>query len=493
MASQHGTIAAPPPWLAEPGMGLRLGEAAMVLGGLLHATIGAADLAGERICNDSRLLHSGDVFIALADRRDGHLFAADAVARGARFIIVSQWPLPLELRPDQGALIVRDTNAALVRLAQWWRTRHDIITIGVGGGVGKTTTKEAVAALIALRYSERDVLKTPANWNDLRGVSLTLLGLRAHHRRAVIEMGMDRPGEVAQLANLAQPRWGIVTAVSATHLEFFPSMAELVATERGMVENLPGDGLALLNDDDRLVRGMIPLATAPVFTFGTLPGADLRAIRISSRGAEGLHFVARRSAEAISVATHLLGRHLVTSALAAMSVALADGWSLSEAADGLAAIALPQRIALRAGRNASIIIDDTYNASPESMLAALNLLADWPREQGGRRLALLGTMRELGPRSQREHHRLGRRAASRCQALWVTGEEREAIAAGARAGGLDDVRVFADPAESAADLAASLRHHDVALVKASHAVGLDRVVPLLLDSSSSRMESGLGD
>ncbi len=480
MASQHLTPASPPPWLADPGMGLGLGEAALALGPLLRAVVGSASIVGERVCNDSRLIAPGDVFVALADRRDGHLFVGDALARGASFVIVHQWPLPDPPGTDQGALVVRDVDAALAHLARWWRSRRDIVTVGVGGGVGKTTTKEAVAALLAERYGAGAVLKTPANWNDQRGVSLTLLGLRDHHQRAVIEMGMDRPGEVALLGGIAQPRWGIVTAVSATHLEFFPSMDELIATERGMVECLPADGLALLNDNDRLVRGMIPMATAPVMTFGTLPGADLRAVRVSSRGAIGLRFTARRGDELVPVTTRLIGRHLVTSALAALGVALADGWPLADAAAALGAIALPQRIRVEPGLRGSTIIDDTYNASPESMLAALDLLVDWPRDDSGRRLAFLGTMRELGPRSWREHHRLGRRAAWRCQALWATGEERDAIVAGAIAGGLADVRMFADPAEAAADLAATLQPHDVALVKASHAVGLDQVVPLLL-------------
>jgi UDP-N-acetylmuramoyl-tripeptide--D-alanyl-D-alanine ligase len=466
-------------------MALRMAEAAAALGPLLHAAIGPATLTAERLCNDSRILQAGDCFVALGSAtRDGHAFVPEALARGARFVIVSEWPLAVELGPEQGALVVRDVDAALVRLAHWWRERHPIPAVGVGGGVGKTTTKETVAALFMQRYGAANVLKTPANWNDLRGISLTLLGLRDHHQRAVLEMGMDRPGEVAQLAEVGRPQWGIVTAVSATHLEFFPNMEDLVATERGLVEALPPDGLAILNENDRLVRGMRPFAPCPTFRFGTLPDVDLRAIRVSSRGDAGLSFVARQGAEDVTVQTTLMGRHLVTSALAALSAALADGWSLAEAAQALAQVQIPQRMRFLAGLRGSTIIDDTYNASPESMRAALDVLADWPREAGGRRLALLGTMRELGPRSAREHHRLGRRAAAYCTTLWVTGEEREMIAAGARAGGLTDVRVRADPAQTAADCAATLQAHDVLLVKASHAVGLEQVVPLLLAATA---------
>jgi UDP-N-acetylmuramoyl-tripeptide--D-alanyl-D-alanine ligase len=469
----------PPPWLAEPGMGLTLGEATVVLGPLLRTTVGSSDLVGERICNDSRLLQPGDIFVALTERRDGHIYVGDAFERGASFAIVSQWPLPIELAPAQGVLVVRDVDAALVTLARWWRQRYPIPAVGIGGGVGKTTTKEVTASLLAQRYGSNSVLKTPANWNDARGVSLTILGLRSHHQRAVFELGMDRPGEVAQLAEIAQPQWGIVTSVSATHLEFFPSMDELIATERGMVESLPSDGLAILNDNDRLVRNMIPFATAPTFTFGTIPGVNLIAFSIQNQGTSGLKFTARCGDEEADIQSNLIGRHLITNALASLSVAIADGWTLAEASSALSQIIVPQRIRFIDGLNNSTIIDDTYNASPQSMRAALDLLRDWPQEEGGRRFALLGTMRELGPRSWREHHRLGRYASSRCSILWVTGDEREAIVAGARAGGLEDVRVFADPSEAATNCAALLHPHDVLLVKASHAVGLGHVISIL--------------
>lgn len=480
MGSQPLIPSSPPPWLADPNMQLRLGEAATALQSLTRATIGDASIAGERICNDTRLLQPGDIFIALSDRRDGHDFVPQALARGAAFVIVSNWPLVDELPPHQGVLVVRDVDAALARLAAWWRSRYPIPTVGIGGGVGKTTTKETIAGLLTQRYGESAVLKTPANWNDMRGVSLTLLGLRDHHQRAIIEMGMDRPSEVSQLAEIVRPRWGVVTSVSATHLEFFPSMNELIATERGMVESLPADGLALLNDNDRLVRGMYPYSTAPIFAFGTLPHTELRGQRMTSRGTEGLRFTATYRDETADVRTTLLGRHLVTSALAALSVALADDWTLADAAAALAAVTIPQRMRFLAGVNGSTVLDDTYNASPESMVAALDMLADWPREQGGRRMAFLGTMRELGPRSQREHLRLGRRAAWRCSTLWVTGEERDAIAAGAVAGGLHDVRSFADPAAAAEDCRATLANHDTLLVKASHAVGLDKIIAQLI-------------
>lgn len=471
----------PPAWLAEPDMNLTMGEAASVLGSLLKTTVGMDTIRGERFCNDTRILQQGDIFIALSGNRNGHDFVPAAMAQGAAFAIVVEWPLPVELSPEQGILVVRDVDAALVRLATWWRSRFDIPVVGIGGGVGKTTTKETVAALLAHRYGQEHILKTPANWNDMRGNCLTLLGLRPLHRFAVIEMGMDRPGEVAQLGEVVRPQIGIITSVSATHLEYFSDMSELIATERGMLDSLRADGLALLNDNDRLVRGMLSHAQCRVMMVGTFADDDLRAQHISSRGTTGLHFSFTYLGKTYEISTHLIGKHLVTSALMAIGVALQDGWTIADIIAGMSSIHIPLRMQFKNGKHASMLIDDTYNASPESMLAALKFLADWPSEQDGRRLALLGTMRELGPRSTREHHRLGRRAAEYCEIVWVTGDERAAIADGAIAGGLCEIRSFADPADAAQDIIATLLPHDVLLIKASHAVGLDRIVPLLED------------
>ncbi|GAC1384217.1 MAG: UDP-N-acetylmuramoyl-tripeptide--D-alanyl-D-alanine ligase [Ktedonobacteraceae bacterium] len=469
----------PPAWLADAGMHLTLSAAAETVGSLCRAVIGYSSACGERICNDTRILQPGDVFIALAGRVNGHKFVPQALARGAAFAIVSEWPLPLVVGPAQGVLVVRDVDAALVELTRWHRAQFNIPIVGVGGGVGKTTTKETIAALLAQRHGVTSILKTPANWNDLRGICLTLLGLRHYHHCAIIEMGMDRPGEVAQFAALVRQQIGVVTAVSATHLTYFSSMADLVATERAMVETLPPNGVAILNSKDRLVRSMIPYAPCPVMTFGPFQNDTVYARGVTSLGAQGLSFLIEHRDKTLPAQTTLVGRHLITSALAAISVALADGWTLPEAVNALAHVVVPQRMRFVNGPRGSVIIDDTYNASPESMFAALNLLTDWPRKQAGKRIALLGDMRELGPRSQREHLRLGRRAAACCSELWLTGDERETIAAGAREAGLTTIFISADPLEIAAQLARRLQPNDLLLVKASHAVGLERIIPLL--------------
>ncbi|MFL5659400.1 MAG: UDP-N-acetylmuramoyl-tripeptide--D-alanyl-D-alanine ligase [Ktedonobacteraceae bacterium] len=460
-------------------MNLTLRATAERVGSTRLAVVGSPSACGNRICNDTRILQQGDIFVAFSGKRNGHSFVPEALAKGAAFVIVSEWPLPVEIESEQGVLVVQDVDAAIVELARRHRADFDIPLIGVSGGVGKTTTKETVAALLAQRYGVAHVLKTPANWNDLRGICLTLLGLRTHHRCAVIEIGMDRPGEVAQFTSIARQQIAVVTAVSATHLEYFPSMEELVATERAMVETLPWNGIAILNSADRLVRGMIPYAPCPVMTFGPFQSDAVYARYVTSMGMQGLSFLVEHRGKMLPVHTTLIGRHLVTSALAAISVALAVGWSLEEAVESLADVVVPQRIRFMNGPRGSIVIDDTYNASPQSMLAALNLMTDWPREQGGKRIAFLGDMRELGPRSLREHVRLGRRAAARCSELWATGEERETIAAGARAAGLDPVFVCGNPLEGAERLARRLQAHDIVLVKASHAVGLERIIPIL--------------
>ncbi len=174
------SVVSPPSWLAAPGMGLRLFDAAKALGTLTSEILGNLGAVAERVCNDSRIIAPGDAFIALTGARDGHDFVQAALQAGASFVIISRWPVGVAFTPEQAALVVTDVDAALVRLAEWWRERHPIPVIGIGGGVGKTTTKELSAALLARRHGVEHVLKTPANWNDLRGVSLTLLGLRAH-------------------------------------------------------------------------------------------------------------------------------------------------------------------------------------------------------------------------------------------------------------------------------------------------------------------------
>ncbi len=478
MAHETHFPASAPPWQAPAGMRLSLGEAANTLENLLRFTVGSPDSIGARICNDTRILEQGDVFVALTGNRNGHDFIQQAYERGASYVIAHEWPI--EIPDGRGAIIVKDTDAALVQLAMAQREKYHSLVIGVGGGVGKTTTKETIAAVLQNRYGAETVLKTPANWNDQRGVALTLLGLRPYHKRVVLEMGMDRPGEVTQLAQLARQRWGIVTSVSATHLEYFPSMDELVATERGMIETLPADGVAFINGDDPLTRGMLPYAPCHVALFGLQDDAEARAVDIAGNGLDGLTFTAIFQNQRQQVKTKLVGKHLITTALAALSVCVYDGMTLREAADLLAETEVPQRIRFLPGAHASQIIDDTYNASPESMRAALNLLAEWPLSAGGRRLALLGDMRELGPRSAAEHVQIGKLAAQVCSALWLTGNEREYLAEGARSVAGCAVYTEENPQNAAEALREALRKGDAVLVKASHAVGLDRVIAALL-------------
>ncbi len=478
MANETHFPASAPPWQAPAGMQLSLGEAAVTLENLLRFTVGSPESIGERICNDTRILEQGDIFVALTGNRNGHDFIQQSYERGASYVIAHEWPI--EVPDGRGAIIVKDTDAALVQLAMAQREKSYSLVIGVGGGVGKTTTKETIAAALQHRYGAETVLKTPANWNDQRGVALTLLGLRPYHKRVVLEMGMDRPGEVTQLAHLARQRWGIVTSVSATHLEYFPSMDELIATERGMIETLPSDGVAFINSDDPLTRGMLPYAPCHTALFGSHEDAEVRAVDITGNGLNGLAFTAIYQNQRQQVKTKLIGKHLVTTALAALSVCIYDGMTLREAAELLAETEVPQRIRLRQGVNASQIIDDTYNASPESMRAALKLLEEWPLPEGGRRLALLGDMRELGPRSAEEHVQLGKIAAQVCGKLWLTGNERDNFAEGARSILGCEVYTEENPQNAAEALRDALRPGDVVLVKASHAVGLDVVIATLL-------------
>src|ERR671936_2133852 len=257
---------------------------------------------------DTRLIHPGEAFFALRDQRDGHDFVADAFARGARAAVVER---PVPGVPDDAVLIqVASSLRALRSVADRIRDRHPIPAIGITGNVGKTTTKEAVAAALGARYR---VLKTAASFNNEIGVPLTFLSLEPSHEVAVIEMGFYVPGEIADLCALVRPRVGIITRIPErpVHFSRTPSVEAIAAGKAELIEALPADGVALLNADDVRVRGLAPRTRARVVLFGETVDATLRATDVRATGLEGLRFVARKDGRAVEVALPRPGRHLV--------------------------------------------------------------------------------------------------------------------------------------------------------------------------------------
>ncbi|HEY0444292.1 MAG TPA: UDP-N-acetylmuramoyl-tripeptide--D-alanyl-D-alanine ligase [Candidatus Limnocylindrales bacterium] len=447
-------------------------EVARITGGRL-LTRSDRPIRGAAV--DSRVVADGEVFVALpGERTDGHAFVDAAVARGASAVIVTRNPADLASLGEVSVVRVGDALAALHALAAAWRSRFDPLVVGVTGSIAKTSTKEAIAAVLSARLR---VLKNEGNQNNEVGLPLTVLRMAPEHEAAVLEMGMYAGGEIADLAAIARPRIGVVTAIQPVHLSRMGSLDAIEQAKGELLEALPQDGTAILNADDARVRGMGHRTSARSVTYGFAADADVAAEGVASAGVDGMRFVLRTAAGRRAIEVPTLGRLAVHNALAGAAVGLAAGLSLDDIAAGLArGWAAPHRAQLvRAG--GATIVDDSYNASPASVLAALELVAGLP----GRKVAVLGEMLELGEGHESGHRSTGEEAARVVELLIVVGRGAAAIAAGAREAGLAADRVIEVPDRDAARdaLRPRVRDGDVILVKASRGVELDLLVDAL--------------
>jgi UDP-N-acetylmuramoyl-tripeptide--D-alanyl-D-alanine ligase len=432
---------------------------------------------------DSRIVTPGQLFVALAgERTDGHRFLADAAVAGAAALVVSR-PVPpavLDALGDVTVLAVPDGLVALAAIALGWRLRFDPLVVGVTGSIAKTSTKEAIAAVLGTQFR---TLRNEGNLNNEIGLPLTLLRLGPDHRAAVLEMGMYAGGEIADLARMARPRIGVVTSVHGVHMSRMGSLAAIEKAKGELVEALPSDGVAVLNQDDRRVRRMADRTAARILTYGLSPDAEVTAEDVGSAGFEGMRFTLRlpaaRGGRPVRIPARIpgLGKLSVHNALAGAAVGHAAGIEPARISHALAGgwSAAHRGQVVRLGR--VMLIDDSYNASPPSVTAALDMLAGLP----GRRIAVLGEMLELGKGAVTGHKEVGTAAAATVDLLVTVGPGAVGIAAGARAGGLDPSRILeARDREAALDLLRGrLRDGDVVLVKASRGVELDALVEAL--------------
>lgn len=436
-----------------------------------------ANLLGERpgaatsfsaVTNDSRVARPGELFVALkTDVRDGHDFIGDAVSHGVGGVVVQK--RDIELPADVWAFLVPDTKHAIGELARYWRQQFPVRTVAVTGNVGKTTTKEAIAAILGSQYR---VLKSPANFNDEIGLAMTLFQLEPSHERLVVEVGMFELGEIARLCQIAAPDISVVLNVGPTHLERLGSMEAIAQAKGEAIEALSEQGVAVLNADDPYVSKMPSRTKARVLTFGIENGADFRAYGIEGHGTDGCDFTLQCLGRELRVHSPLPGPRLVYNALAAIAVAVADGMSVEQAAAALSRQVIPARLQRKEAASGATILDDSYNASPASMLAALGVLSETP----GHRYALLGDMLELGSAEADGHRSVGEAAARIVDGLFTIGRLGAQIGAAARNAGLSNVRHFADREEAAAVLRERLGPGDIILIKASHGLRLDAVV-----------------
>ncbi|HSN73739.1 MAG TPA: UDP-N-acetylmuramoyl-tripeptide--D-alanyl-D-alanine ligase [Anaerolineae bacterium] len=444
---------------------------------------------------DSRQAGPESLFVALpGERTDGHAYVAHAFSRGAPAALVGR-PVdapgvlvdarqPAALPPLPAGqpicILVDDPLLALQRLAAAWRVRFTPRVISITGSVGKTTTKEIAAAVLRQRFV---TLKNRGNLNNEIGLPLTVLELDERHQRVVLEMGMYDVGEIAQLCRIARPHVGVVTNVGPVHLERLGTVERIAQAKAELVQALPANGVAVLNMDEPLVAAMASQTQAQVFWYGLNPDADLWADEIESEGLEGIRFRFHHQGEFLHVRVPLLGRHSVHTALRAAAVGLVEGLNWEEIVRGLQQIDVQLRLIASRGLNGATLLDDTYNASPASTMAALNLLADLP-VQNGRRIAVLGDMLELGSYEEEGHRKVGVRAADVVDLLVTVGQRAQLIAEEARAAGLAPDKVLAmDDAEAAlVELHSILGPGDVVLVKGSRAVHMDEIATALADA-----------
>ncbi len=444
---------------------------------------------------DTRSLRAGQVFFAIrGPRHDGHDHLVEAVQQGAVGLVVDSTRLADAMvasgaAPDRVFVVaVEDTQQALAQVAAAWIRILVPRTLAVTGSVGKTTTKDLLAAAVGARY---ETLATRGNLNNLLGLPLTVLSLVPAHEAVVLEMGMNVPGEIEALCRIAPPEIGIVTTVAPVHLEGLGSLDAIAAAKAELVRALPAGGVAVLNADDPRVAGMRELASCRVVTFGRAPEADVRILDVVVDGVGRMDTVLDCFGEPVRVVTSLVGAHHAHNVAAAMAGAMAVGVSAQQAADAMKVVQ-PGRHRMEVLQAGAVrVIDDCYNASPRSVQAALDVLAGIAA--AGRRVAVLGDMLELGDASDVAHLDAGRQAVARgVDTLIAVGKFADRMAIGARDAGLASTRCFVAPDAIAAAtlLMALVRPGDTVLVKGSRGVGLEHVVGALVDRGKGHDETG---
>jgi UDP-N-acetylmuramoyl-tripeptide--D-alanyl-D-alanine ligase len=440
-----------------------------------------ARVAGVSI--DSRTIRAGELFVAIhGPSHDGHDHVAAAMESGAIAAVVagpllSRYPGWLQDR----CIAVPDTLEALHNLARAVRKEWGKKVCGITGSVGKTTTKEIMAALLG---SKLRVLKTEGNFNNEYGLPLTLFRLDESDDAAVLEMGMSFPGELKRLAAIALPDVAIETRVSPAHLLNFSSVDEIALAKRELIEGLRGtDSVAVLNADDARVAAMAAVAPGRVIFYGVEKPAEFSAEEIEDRGALGSSFTLVTGGKKTRMELPLPGRHVVWNALAAIAAASVWNIGAAEAQVVLRGLHTPaMRGELIRFTNGFALINDSYNSSPAALQAMIHLLASTPGYR--RRILAAGEMRELGPSSPKLHHEAGDHAAKAGKIDFVIGVQGDAahIVQGAQAAGLppEKTKFFATPTDAAGFLADFIQPEDLLLVKGSRSIKMEKIVEAML-------------
>lgn len=440
---------------------------------------------------DSRAAIPGSLFIAyVGGKVDGHAYVADAFDHGASMALVEKAIDPeirvLDLtKPFTSdtlipeipfAIRVKESQKSLENLAAFWRRKFNLRVIGITGSVGKSTTKELVSEILSHKFR---TLKNQGNLNNEIGLPLTLLRLGPGYEKAVLEMGFYVPGEISQLCKIALPQVGILTNIGTVHAERAGSQEVIARGKSELVQALPPapEGTAILNMDDSWIVPMAELTTANVFFYGLNPKADIWADEIISQGLNGIRFHLHYQDETFATQAPLIGHHSIHTILRAVAAGLIEGLPITELIYGLQHASGQLRLVTTHTKEGALLLDDTYNASPESTLAALNLLSELP----GRKIAVLGGMFELGEYEKSGHEKVGFRAAEVVDQLVTMGEHGKMISSAAREAGLSHNAISTlDDIDQTVDLLHTLLHAgDVVLVKGSHGLRMDQIVHAL--------------
>jgi len=464
-----------------------------ILRGISGHDLSMSDFPLTEAVIDSRKAIRGSVFFALeGERADGHDYIENAFANGSIAAVVEKdktiegipvidlsskkMVMDFDLPAPPFCLKVGNSLTALQDIARYYRSTLDIKVIGITGSVGKSSTKEMVADILTTKYA---TFKNPGNFNNEIGLPLTILNTGSGYERIVLEMGFYYPGEIAFLCDIAKPRVGVVTNIGTVHAERSGSQEAIAKGKAELIQSLrqSPEGTAVLNYDDPLVKKMATETKADVIFYGLDPRADIWADNIQGLGLKGISFTLHYQDQSIDLEVPILGRHSVQTILRAAAVAFADGFSMDELVNGLMESNLQLRLVAVRSESGALILDDTYNATPESTIAALDLLS----ELRGQKIAVLGDMLELGQYEEAGHQTVGKRAAQVVNFLITVGPRGKIIAETARASGLPatsiaSVKTSTDAAEM---LRYNLKEGDVVLVKGSHGLRMDKISSLL--------------
>lgn len=451
----------------------RVGDAVRWTEGTLVCGDEAAVLSGASI--DSRTVERGELFHAIAGpSHDGHDFLENALDRGAAALVVERG----RALPDALAvpvIAVEETTRALGALAAGHRSEFHGPVVAITGSNGKTTTKEMCAAILSVRAPCH---RTPGNLNNQYGLPLTLLGRSEADRALVVELGMNRRGEIAQLLEIAKPTVGVITNVGTAHIEFLGSREEIAREKGDLIAHLPAEGTAVLNADDPLVLTQRNRTSARVISFGTAIDADVRGGDIEWIDDRGYRLELETPEGIGTVEVQGLGPTTVINALAAAAAALAVGASVADITKGLANYqGIKGRLERRELSGGITLVDDTYNANPQSMEAALRLLAELKGTH--RAVAIMGDMGELGITAEAAHREAGRLAATLgIDFLIALGTRAQTIVTGALDSGMDPAHVVvaSDHADASERACGLLRERDTVLVKGSRSMRMEHVV-----------------